>query len=177
MRITRREFLKAAAAMVAAGKMAPVAFANLQETLRGEGAPRVIWLQGAGCDGCAISLLNSVHYTTVDDLLVNTIDLEFQNNLMAAAGDLAVSIAQAAAAEPGYILIVEGAVPTGASGQYCRLWSGMTMHSALLAYGPDAGSIIALGACASFGGGLGWGAEPDRRPRCGRHHRRRPAVD
>ncbi|MBU0717892.1 MAG: hydrogenase small subunit [Planctomycetes bacterium] len=152
MRISRREFLKVAAAMVAAGKMAPAVLAELQVALRANGGPRVVWLQGAGCDGCAVSFLNSVHYTTVDDLLLNTIDLKFQNNLMAATGDLAVSAAQAGMAEPGYVLIVEGAIPVGEAGQYCRLWPGMTMHNALLTYAPDAGFIIALGACASYGG-------------------------
>ena len=152
MRISRRDFLKAAAAMVAAGKLAPTALADLRDVLRGEGDPRVIWLQGAGCDGCAISFLNSVHYATADDLLINTLDVEFQNNLMAAAGDLAVSAVDAAAAEPGYVLIVEGAIPTGAGGKYCWLWPGTTMYDGLLALSQDAGFIIALGSCASYGG-------------------------
>ncbi len=152
MRISRREFLKAAAAMAAAGRMTPAALASLGDVLRGEDAPPVIWLQGAGCDGCAVSFLNSVHYATVDDLLVNTIDLEFQNNLMAAAGDLAVSAAQAAGAEPGYILVVEGAIPTGAEGRYCRLWPGMTMHDGLISFSANASYIVALGSCACYGG-------------------------
>ena len=81
MRISRREFLKAAAAATVAGKLTPAAFADLQRMMRGEGDPRVIWLQGAGCDGCAVSFLNSVHYATVDDLLVNTLDVEFQSKV------------------------------------------------------------------------------------------------
>ena len=152
MRISRREFLQAAAAAAAAGKLAPAALANLGRTLRGEGGPRVIWLQGSGCDGCAISLMNSIHYTTFDDLLVNTIDLEFQSNVMSAAGDLAVSAAEAAGATPGYILVVEGAIPTGASGKYCMLWPGKSMHQGLLDFAPNASFIIALGACACYGG-------------------------
>lgn len=152
MRISRREFLKAAAAAAVAGKLTPAALASLGNMLRGEGDPRVIWLQGAGCDGCAISFLNSVHYATVDDLLVNTLDVDFQSNLMAATGDLAVSAAQAAGAQPGYILVIEGAVPTGANGAYCKLWPGMTMHDGLISFAQNAAFIIALGACASYGG-------------------------
>jgi hydrogenase small subunit len=152
MIVSRRDFLRAAAAAVAAGQMSRTAFGQLTKVLRNEGAPRVIWLQGAGCDGCAISFLNSIHYASADALLTNTIDLEFQNNLMAAAGDLAVAAAQAASAEPGYILVVEGAIPIGASGRYCRLWPGVTMHDALLSISQNAAFIIALGACASFGG-------------------------
>lgn len=152
MRITRRDFLKTAAAAAVAGELAPEAFAALQKILRGEGAPRVVWLQGAGCDGCAISFLNSIHYASADSLLVNTIDLEFQSNLMAAAGDLAVSVVDAAVAEPGYILVVEGAIPTGASGLYCRMWPGKTMLNVLSDCSPNAAFIVALGSCASFGG-------------------------
>lgn len=152
MRITRRDFLIAAAAAAAAGKLAPSAFAALQKALRGEGAPRVIWLQAAGCDGCAISLFNSIHYASVDSFLTNTIDLEFQNNLMAAAGDLAVSAVEAAAAQPGYILVVEGAIPSGADGLYCRMWSGQTMVDVLSDHSENAAFIIALGSCASYGG-------------------------
>jgi len=152
MIISRRDFLRSAAAATVAGKMTPAALAALQKVLRQEGAPRVIWLQGAGCDGCAVSLLNSIHYTTVDSLLLNTIDLEFQSNLMAASGDLAVSAAQAAAAEPGYILVVEGAIPTAAEGRYCMAWTGTTMLGAVQQFSTNAAFIIALGACASYGG-------------------------
>lgn len=152
MRISRREFLKAAAAATVSGHMSSAALASLGRLLRGDGAPRVIWLQGAGCDGCAISFLNSVHLATVDELLLDTLDLRFQNNLMAATGELAVSAAEAARAVPGYILVVEGAIPTGASGKYCRLWAGTSMLAALQSYSPNAAFILALGTCAAYGG-------------------------
>jgi len=152
MRISRRDFLRVAAAAVAAGRLAPAALARLEEALRSPNAPRVIWLQASGCDGCAISFLNSVHYATADDLLLNTLDVKFQSNLQAAAGDLAISALQAAAAQPGYILIVEGAIPTGANGRFCRAWTGTTMVDALQSLAPNAAFIVALGACASYGG-------------------------
>jgi hydrogenase small subunit len=152
MRISRREFLKAAAAATIAGRLAPAALAELERVLRRGDEPRVIWLQGSGCDGCAVSLLNSIHYASVDDLLLNTLDVKFQNNLMAAAGDLAVSAAEAAAAEPGYVLVVEGSVPVGAEGRYCLLWPGMSMHEAVQSLSPNAAFIVALGSCAAYGG-------------------------
>jgi len=152
MRISRRGFLRAAAAAAASGKLSLTAFLKLGDALRAEGAPRVIWLQGAGCDGCAISFLNSIHYATVDDLLVNTLDVEFQSNLQAVAGDLAVSAAEAAGEVPGYVLVIEGSIPTGASGRYSYLWPGTTTHDGLLSFAQNAGFILALGACASYGG-------------------------
>ena len=152
MRISRREFLSVAAAAAAAGHLAPAALAELEKALKGRSKPSVIWLQGAGCDGCAVSFLNSIHFAAADDLLINTLDVKFQSNLMAAAGDLAVSAAEAAGTQPGYVLIIEGAIPTGAAGRYCEIWENMTMHQAVLDFAPAAGYIIALGACASYGG-------------------------
>jgi NiFe hydrogenase small subunit HydA len=160
MRIGRRDFLKLAAAAVAAGKLAPAALARLAEALQNRDLPRVIWLQGAGCDGCAISLLNSMHYASVDDLLLNTLDVKFQNNLMAAADDLAISAAQAAGAQPGYILIVEGAIPTGASGKYCMLWPGLTIAAGVQSFAANAAYIVALGSCAAFSGVVGGAPNP-----------------
>ena len=177
MRISRRDFLKAAAAATIAGRLTASALAELQKVLRVEGAPRVIWLQGAGCDGCAISFLNSVHYATVDDLLVNTLDVEFQSNLMAATGDLAISAANAAGAAPGYILVIEGSIPTGASGKYCRLWPGVSMHDGLLSFSTNASFIIALGACATYGGVTGGASQSDRGQGRRRDPRRRSALD
>jgi hydrogenase small subunit len=152
MNLSRREFLRVAAAAVAAGHLAPGALAELEQALSGRGKPPVIWLQGSGCDGCAVSFLNSIHYAAADDLLVNTLDVKFQSNIMAAADDLAVSAAQAAGASPGYILIVEGAIPTGSAGRYCEIWENMTMLQAVQNFAGPAGYIIALGACASYGG-------------------------
>jgi len=160
MRISRREFMKVAAAATAAGHLTSGALAALEKALNRGGKPPVIWLQGSGCDGCAISFLNSIHYAAVDDLLVNTLDVKFQSNLMAAAGDLAVSAAEAAGADPGYVLIVEGAIPTGAEGRYCEIWENMTMHQAVQDFAPNAGYIIALGTCACYGGVSGGAPNP-----------------
>jgi hydrogenase small subunit len=152
MTITRRDFLKLAAAATAAGHLSTVAFAKLQKVLRAPGGPRVVWLQGAGCDGCAVSFLNSIHFAGVDDLLLNTLDVRFQNNLMAATGELAVSAATGVLPEPGYILIVEGSIPTAAGGRYSYLWPEMTMLDGVISFAANAAYIIAIGACACYGG-------------------------
>jgi hydrogenase small subunit len=152
MTITRRDFLRLAAAATAAGHLSAAAFAKLEKVLRAPGGPRVVWLQGSGCDGCAVSFLNSIHYAAVDDLLLNTLDVRFQNNVMAATGELAVSAAEAVLAEPGYVLIVEGSIPTAAGGRYAYLWPDMTMQAGVTAFAANAAFIIAIGACACYGG-------------------------
>ena len=67
---------------------------------------------------------------------------------------------EAAGAAPGYVLIVEGAIPTGAQGRYCEIWENMTMHQAVLDFAPNAAYIIALGSCASYGGISGGAPNP-----------------
>jgi hydrogenase small subunit len=165
-------------------------FAAIEKAMAGNGDPRVIWLQGQCCSGCSISLLNSVNLTTVDDLLINKINLEYHSTLIASAGDLALKGATgphpseqelvgigdnwldpqpdamydlngdakvnlidfAMMAAQGYILVVEGTIPTGAGGDYCHIGSDLTMLEAFDILSEKADSIVSVGTCASFGG-------------------------
>lgn len=185
MRITRREFLKLAAAI---GGVSAVTFSNLEKVLAASSAAKVIWLQGQSCSGCSVSLLNSVNLTTVDDLLLNTINMEYHPTLIAAAGDIALSentgqspsptqlsdfsdqwlgdssdydlnndskvnfIDFAALARQGYVLVVEGAIPTASDGKYCDIGANMTMFEAFEHFASRATHVIAIGTCACFGG-------------------------
>jgi len=153
MDINRRDFLKASAAIAGALALKASGLMQLQKAMaNGTGKPPVIWLQGQGCTGCSVSLLNSVYYTTVDDLLINTLDLKFHPSVMAAAGEMAVEAAEDARDAGGYVLVVEGAIPAGANGDYCHIWPGMTMIDAIDQYGPSAAAILAVGTCACYGG-------------------------
>jgi hydrogenase small subunit len=152
MLISRREFLRYCAATAGTLGLTASGLINLQRVLALEGGPPVIWLQGQGCTGCSVSLLNSIYYATIDDLLLNTLDLEFHCTLMAAAGDLAVPAAEAAYTAGGYVLVVEGAIPTGEDGKYCYLWPGMTALDAVNTFSENAALILAVGTCAAYGG-------------------------
>ena len=145
MDFSRRDFLRASAAVAAAFGI------KLPEALAADNSgPNVIWLQGAGCSGCSVSLLNSIHYMGVDTLLTQTINLKFHSTLMTAAGQLATNAASAVPS--GYVLVVEGAIPTGASADYCHVGPGKSIFQAVLDFAPNAALILAVGACATFGG-------------------------
>jgi len=157
--VTRRDFLKASAAITGALALKASGLLELQKAMAGgPNAPPVIWLQGQGCTGCSVSFLNSAYYTTVDDLLINTLDVKFHPNVMAAAGEMAVEAAETARTDGGYVLIIEGAIPAGENGDYCHIWPGMTMLDALRAYtlkddsNPGPIAILAVGTCACYGG-------------------------
>jgi len=159
MTISRRDFLKASCAVAAALGLRSSLFRG-GEALAAEGGVPVVWFQAQGCSGCSVSLLNSIYYTTIDDLLLNTLDLEFHPTVMAAAGYAAVSAAQAAYDQGGYVLVVEGAVPTAEGGQYCYLWPGMTALEGVQTFSEKALVTIAVGTCASYGGMAGGSPNP-----------------
>jgi len=114
--------------------------------------PTVIWLEAQSCSGCSVSLLNSIYYGTIDELLLNTLNLEFHPTIMAGAGSAAIAAAAAARAETGYVLIVEGGVPTGAGGKYAELWPGLTVLDGVKQFAQDAGFVMAVGSCSAYGG-------------------------
>ena len=94
MNVTRRDFLKASTAIAGALALKATGLMQLQKVMAGGGGPPVIWLQGQGCTGCSVSLLNTIHYMTIDNVLINTLDVKFHPTVMAAAGDLAVASAR-----------------------------------------------------------------------------------
>jgi hydrogenase small subunit len=146
---------------------------KIENVLANSSAPTVVWIAGAACTGCTMSLLNSVFYTTVDDLLLNKINLAYLDTAMATAGAYvggvqypganALEAAHAAYNAGGYVLVVEGAIPTGtptggAAGDYCRIGQLVpgstvdTMVEVTAAFAQKAIAILAVGTCSSFGG-------------------------
>jgi len=126
------------------------------------GGVPTIWIAGQSCTGCTMTVTNSIYYNTVAELLLGTLDLYYQDTLMAAAGDLANGAAAAAmATHTGqYVLVVEGAVSTALDGEYCNIGTpaGLTgAHSETMLYNTaelakNAALVICIGQCATFGG-------------------------
>lgn len=160
MRIHRRQFLKYCVGSAAALSLPMSVIGKLEQALAAGGAtlPKVIWLNGANCTGCTVSLANLFSDSgpvDVADLLLNTIDLMFHPNLMGAAGDLAVQQLKATA-EGSYILVVEGGIPTAFNGHSCMLWTDqgkdVTAMEAVRALAPGAAAVLCVGTCSSHGG-------------------------
>ncbi len=58
----------------------------------------------------------------------------------------------AALCNQGYILVVEGAIPMGSEGVFCDIGGHMTMKDAFDTLAQNADAILAVGACACYGG-------------------------
>jgi hydrogenase small subunit len=160
MHINRRNFLKYCIGSAAALGLPLSVVGKLEKAFAagGSGLPTVVWLAGANCTGCTVSLANRIGSdgpTDVVDLLTGFIDLAYHPNLMGAAGDLAVQRLREATAGD-FILAVEGGIPTAFDGNACMLWTenghDVTAQEAVLELAPKAAAVLCIGTCASHGG-------------------------
>jgi Ni,Fe-hydrogenase I small subunit len=152
--------------------------------------PNVLWIQGQTCGGCITAfagvfypddinadlgysdILNPVaedyienlaqanDSTTVEDVLLDIINLQYMNVVMAPSGELASSVfdyymnsytARGDFSDP--VIIVEGAIPSDdfycGIGEYGGNYLGM--RNVLETLIPKSAAVIAYGNCASFG--------------------------
>jgi len=159
MNVSRRDFLKFCGISAATLGLSATDLFRLKEVLANPNAPPVIWLQGSACTGCSVSFLNRISTTaplTAADVLTNSINLIYHPNLMGLAGDFAVDEIEKAYNKGGYVLVVEGGVPTKDGGVACLAWShdkgDVTFLQAVLELSSKAAAILSVGTCASFGG-------------------------
>ena len=115
MSLSRRDFVKlctgTAAGYGVSRMFHPAVREALAGTLTGE-LPPVFWLQGQGCTGCSVSILNSMH-PAIAEVLLKIISLDFHPTIMAAEGQLAFQSMLDKSKEftSQYVLIVEGSIP------------------------------------------------------------------
>jgi hydrogenase small subunit len=159
MIVSRRDFLNVCKASSVALGLSSLNIIKLQELLANPNAPTILWLQGSACTGCTISFLNYVSPAApvdVADLLINDINLAYHNTAMAAAADSGLEALDAAYTKGGYLLAVEGGVPTAFGGHACIAWSrdgrDVTFLDAIRTLAARASGILCIGTCASYGG-------------------------
>lgn len=121
----------------------------------------VVWIECQSCTGNSEALLRAAG-PTIDELIFQVISLEYADVLMAASGFQAEQRLQDTikAYRGKYILIVEGSIPRGLNGAYGTIGpSGTTFLERVQQTADGAAAVIAVGACA-FYGGVG-GANPN----------------
>ena len=150
--MSRREFLQFCAALAASLGLPQGADAAIAEAVATKKRPSVIWLHFQECTGCTESLLRAEH-PTLEKLILDVISLDYHETLFAAAGHQIEAARKTAMTENKgkYILVVEGAIPIKDGGIYCKI-GGKTAIELLKECAADAGAVIAIGSCASWGG-------------------------
>ena len=156
--VSRRDFVKycaGLAAIFAVGtpQMAHAAPAQkaaeeLADKLGAITKPNVVWLQLQECTGCMESALRSGG-TTVEEVVLNLLSVNYNELLMAAAGEAAEK-ALAETNAKKHILVVNGSIPTKDGGIYCTI-GGKSAEQVLRESAENADMILAVGACAVYG--------------------------
>ena len=149
--ISRREFLGFCGEMAALLGLATVATPRVVRALERIRRPSVVWLSLQECTGCTESFLRT-DSPTIGEVVLDTISLDFQENLMAAAGTAAErALHDAMAANQGkYLLIVTGSIPLAEDGIYTTI-AGRTAREVLEEAARGAAAVVAVGACAHWG--------------------------
>lgn len=149
--VSRRDFMKFCAAVGAALGLGAGGAAEVAAALTAKKRPSVVYLHTAECTGCSEAVLRTVN-PFIDELILDTISMDYHETIMAAAGEAAEDALHKAIASPeGFVLVVEGGIPTKDDGIYGMV-GGKTMLSIVKDIAPKAKGIIAMGTCACFGG-------------------------
>lgn len=149
--ITRRDFMKFCSTIAAVMGMEASFAQRIAEAMTAKKRPSVVWLHNAECTGCSESILRTVR-PFIDDLILDTISLDYHETIMAAAGHKAEeALHQAVSSPEGYLCVIEGGIPTKDGGIYGKV-AGKTMLEICSEIAPKAKAVIAYGTCATFGG-------------------------
>lgn len=149
-RVDRREFLQFCtftAGLLGLGAGAVPRVVKAIETAVKE-RPSVIWLNFASDSGCTEELLKA-DYPNAGQLILETLSLDYNETIQAAAGTQVEEILADALKRGGYILIIEGAIPT-------KHGYGMIGRRDMIdiarEFAERAKLIVAVGSCATWGG-------------------------
>ncbi len=150
--ISRRDFMKFCVTMAATLGLPASMGMRIAEAASSPQRPPVIWLSAQECTGCTESLLRTLH-PTLEQLILNSISLDYHEALCAGAGYQAEAHKHASMEQNKgkYILVVDGSIPIKDGGIYCKV-AGRPIIEHLYEAAEGAAAIIAIGSCASWGG-------------------------
>ncbi|MBI5041854.1 MAG: hydrogenase small subunit [Gammaproteobacteria bacterium] len=148
--VSRRAFLKFCAAAASLMALPPGMAPAIAEALGKRTRPSVIWLSFQECTGCTESLTRS-HTATVESLIFDMISLDYHHTLMAASGEAAELARKQAMEQAGYLVLVDGSIPTKDGGIYSAI-AGVTNLQMLKETLENAAAVVSIGTCAAYGG-------------------------
>lgn len=155
--LNRREFLRFCAATAAILGLSESYIPQIARALAAAAKkPPLVWLNSQSCTGCTISTLNS-DYPGAAEIVLDVLSIRFMETIMAASGDQALKALDDTISEEkgNYYLVVEGSIPTKDS-RFCLLGEAenkpIPMADWIKKAAANAKGVIAVGACATYGG-------------------------
>ena len=168
MALTRREFLEGGIGTISVIGFSLVKIPGLEQIARAAELETVaeipvVWMATGACSGCSVALLNSAS-PTIQELLLDKVlpgkhlSLGFHATVMAASGEQAMEALNEVRRnhKGAYVLVVDGATATKDDGLYCGVGEidgrMITGYEHVRDLSRDAAAVLAVGACAAFGG-------------------------
>ena len=151
--VSRRDFMKYCTFLTATMGLSSSFVPKVAEVFAAPAQrPPVIWLHFGECTGCSESVLRT-QYPYVDDLVLEILSVEYHETIMAAAGQQAEDQLQASLKKYAgkFICVVEGSIATKYDGAYGKI-GGRTFLEIAKDVSSKAAAVIAIGACATYGG-------------------------
>jgi hydrogenase small subunit len=148
--VSRRDFLKFCGVMAGTLGLPASMIPKVARALETAQRPPLIWLEYQDCAGCSESLLRA-NQPTVAELVLDVLSVNYHETIMAPSGKAAEKSLQDTIAAGGYLTVIEGSIPTAENGIYCCI-GGRTAVDLLTEAASNATAIIAVGACAFYGG-------------------------
>lgn len=151
-RASRRTFLKQCAVFASLLALPAGEAALFAASLRNAARLPVIWLSLQECTGCTESLTRATA-PSLENLMFDWLSLDYHHTLQAASGYAAEEARERTLAKHAgkLLLVVDGALPLAMDGACCTI-AGEDSVSLLRRCLTAAESVVAVGACASFGG-------------------------
>jgi [NiFe] hydrogenase small subunit len=151
--ISRRDFMRYCTFLTASMGLSCSLVPKVSEVFAGaKNRPPVIWLHFAECTGCTESAIKT-SYPWIDQLILETLSIEYHETIMAASGQQAEDNLNNAVKkyEGKFICVAEGAIATDYNGAYGKTANITHLDTAKHVI-PKAAATICLGTCASYGG-------------------------
>lgn len=151
--VSRRDFMKFCGMLTATMGLSSSFIPKVAEVFAApRQRPPVVWLHLAECTGCSEATLRSM-YPWIDELLLEILDMEYHETIMAASGYQAEDILHSAVKKYNgkFICVVEGAIGTKYNGAYGKI-AGRTFLEIAKDVCPKAAAVICIGTCSAFGG-------------------------
>jgi hydrogenase small subunit len=148
--VSRRDFLKFCGITAGTLGLPASMIPRVAHALETAQRPPLIWLEYQDCAGCSESLLRA-NQPTVAELVLDVLSVNYHETIMAPSGKAAEKSLQDTIAAGGYLTVVEGSIPTAEDGIYCCV-GGRTAVDLLTEAASNTAAIIAVGACAFYGG-------------------------